>query len=252
MAKSHGAKEQKRLAKKKARQAAKRSFQIQRESKDPAIRLKGAEKWPIVKALVSDTLWTNGIGHLVIARRESKERLVFAVFLVDVYCLGVKNAFWQTGFEGDLHEIVKHIAEAESVSETTPAALAKILEGAVDYAASLGFPPHRDYRRAAMLLAGVDSSTCREEFTFGMDGKPFYFRGPNESLTEAKTIGERVVAAGGDFMIQVGKSHMAMVGADDDFDEDEIDEIPAPDDEDDLVIDSFKVLGPGQSATRPR
>jgi hypothetical protein len=97
MAKKHGARQQKRVAKQKAKRLAKRSLLLRRESKDPTIRLQGAEKWPVVQAHVGSELWDEGIGYLAIARQGADGQFVFAVFLVDVYCLGVKNAFWRTG-----------------------------------------------------------------------------------------------------------------------------------------------------------
>ena len=104
MAKNHGARQQKRMAKQKAKRSAKRSILLRHSSKDPTIRLQRAEKWPVVQALVAAELWDEGIGYLAIARQESEGRLIFASFLVDVYCLGVKNAFWRAGTHQDLKD----------------------------------------------------------------------------------------------------------------------------------------------------
>ena len=90
MAKKHGAKQQKRLAKQKAKRLEKRSLLFRRSWKDPTIRLQAAEKWPVVQSLVGASLWYQGIGYLVIARQEPEGGLSYAVFLVDVYCLGVE------------------------------------------------------------------------------------------------------------------------------------------------------------------
>ncbi len=97
MAKEHGTRQQRKIAKQKAKRAEKRSNLARRTSKDPTLRLRQAAKWPVVHALVSADLWKSGLGSLAIARQESEDGLVFAVFLVDVYCLGVKNAFWRRG-----------------------------------------------------------------------------------------------------------------------------------------------------------
>ena len=105
-----------------------------------------AEKWPIVKALVSVELWDRGIGYLLIARQESEGRLIIAVFLVDVYCLGVKNAFWHAGTHEDLEDLIRQTEKVQMMCAITPSCLAKIVKGAVEYAQSFGFPPHPDYR----------------------------------------------------------------------------------------------------------
>ncbi len=201
MAKNHGARQQKRVAKQKAKRSAKRSLLQRLTSKDPTTRLQRAGSWPVVKALVAAELWDLGIGNLAIARQESEGRIVFAVFLVDVCCLGVKNALWRAGSPADFQELIRKVETTQELRAISPAGLAKIVKGAVAYAKSIGFSPHPDYRHASALLEGIDPSTCPDQFTFGRDGKPFYMRGPNESLAQAEAISRRVVEAGGHFLI---------------------------------------------------
>lgn len=201
MAKNHGAKQQKKVAKQRARRAEKRSEQFRRTSPDPTIRLKDAAKWPVVEALMVESLWEKGLGTLVLARRETAEQIVFAVFLVDVYCLGVKNAFWKAGTPGELKDLLRKIEKNEPMTPIDPACLVKIVKGAVEYARAFGYSAHPDYRHAAMLLEGIDPANCSREFTFGKDGKPFYIRGPKESLEQARAISERVREAGGHFIV---------------------------------------------------
>ncbi|HMF36683.1 MAG TPA: hypothetical protein VKF17_08590 [Isosphaeraceae bacterium] len=202
MVKRHEAGKQKKLAKKKAMRSEKRARLLQFNSKDPTVRLRRAEKWPVVQALVGAKLWEDGIGYLMIARQEAEGRLVFGVYLVDVYCLGVKNAFWSAGTPGDFQELIKRMEETRTMIPISPACLVKIVEGALEYAQSFGFPPHSDYRHAAMLLEGIDPQACAHEFTFGREGKPFYIQGPNESPAQVSAIMQRIQEAGGHFIVQ--------------------------------------------------
>ena len=203
MAKNHGARQQKKVAKQKAKRSEKRSNLIRRTSSDPTVRLQSAEKWPVVQALVATNLWKDGLGYLMIARQESEGRLIFAVFLVDVYCLGVKNAFWQAGTPGDFKDLIQKVQTTQAMSPISPPGLVKIVKGALEYALSFGFRPHPDFRHAAMLLEGIDAATCPQEFTFGRDGRPFYIQGPNESPEQARAIMERILSAGGHFLVEV-------------------------------------------------
>src|SRR5437868_4906624 len=107
MAKNHGAKQQKKLAKQKAKRIEKRTNLARRDSIDPTVRLARAGRWPVVQALAGAALWEDGIGYLLIARQESEGGVVFAVYLVDVYCLGVKNAFWRASTPGDLKDVIR-------------------------------------------------------------------------------------------------------------------------------------------------
>ena len=199
--KNHGARQQKRLAKQKAKRLAKRSILDRRNSKDPTIRLERADKWPIVQTLVGAQIWNDGIGYLMIARQESEGRLVSAVFLVDVYCLGVKNAFWTAGNREDIEDMIRQMDQAQRMRAITPACLAKIVKEAIEFAQSFGFPPHPDYRHASILLDGIDPSACPNKFTFGRDGRPFYIQGPNESPAEVKAIIQRTQDAGGHYFV---------------------------------------------------
>jgi hypothetical protein len=203
MAKSHGAKEQKRAAKQKARRQAKRAVLTQRASDDPTLRLQDAAKWPIVRAHLGGKIWKEGIGHALIARREPAGGLVYAVFLIDVYCLGVKSAFWRTGLSSEIDEVLKKMENFESMRDVDPACLAKVVTGAVDYASSFGFAPDPDYRHASKLLAGIDPSTCASTFTYGHEGRPFYIQGPNESPAQAEAIVRAIQMAEGHFIVAV-------------------------------------------------
>lgn len=206
MVKRSTAGKQKKLAKQKAKRSEKRFRQQQLNSKDPTVRLRHAEKWPIVQALVGAKLWKEGIGYLAIARQEAEGRLVFGAYLVDAYCLGVKNAFWNAGPPGDFKELLQKMEQTQTMVAISPACLVKIVEGAVEYARSFGFPPHPDYRHAALLLSGIDPKACTHEFTFGRDGKPFYIQGPNESPAMASAIMQRIQEAGGHFLIEASRA----------------------------------------------
>ncbi len=204
MARKNEARRQKRIAKQKAKRRAKHSFLSQRSSVDPTIRLQQAEKWPVVRALMAAELWEEGIGYLVIARQDSEGQHVFASFLVDVYCLGVKDAFWRTGTRAEFQDVIRQMDEMRTMIAIDPACLVKIVKGAVEYAQSLGFPPPTDYHHASRLLEGIDPATCPETYTFGRDGLPFYFQGPNESPAQAQAIVQRVRERRGDFVVMLG------------------------------------------------
>jgi hypothetical protein len=62
------------------------------------------------------------------------------------------------------------------------------IEGALAYAADLGFSPDPDYYRVKALFGDIDSSACTQEFEFGEDGKPYYVSGPNDSPTHIRAV----------------------------------------------------------------
>jgi hypothetical protein len=145
-----------------------------------------------VESRLGADIWEVGIGHLMIARQEPEGAVIFGTFLVDVHCLGVKDAYWRAGTRRDLEDLIELLNEADQMRAISPPCLAKIVTGAVAYTDSLGLSLHPAYRHASMLLDGIDISTCANEYTFGRDGKPYYVRGRNDSRAQAAAIMERI------------------------------------------------------------
>lgn len=230
MAKKHGARQQRKLAKHKTKRVLKRTNLARRSSEDPTVRFQGVGKWPVIEALVSAELWKEGIGYLAIARQDGGGKLVFGVYLVDVQCLGVKDAFWRTGAE-DFKEVIPKLEDKQRMRPIPPAGLVKIIKGAVDFAQSFGFSPHPDFRHAARLLEGIDPADYPQEFTFGRDGKPFYIQGPYETPAQANAIAQRVSEAGGHY---IAVAPPGLVDEELDFIDDEFDELDQDDFPDEL------------------
>ena len=222
MANQHGARQQKRATKQKAKRSAKRAVLMERTSTDPTIRLRAAANWPVIEAVASSEIWQSGLGYLCIARENPQGELAIGVFLVDVYCLGVKNTFWQIGTRTKLDQLIERLESMQAMSPIAPACLAKIVQGAVDYATLSAFRliPITPTRRS--ILEGIDPTACPQHFVFGRDGKPFYIQGPNESPAVAKAIADGIHKAGGHFLVQMSANeYEALPGSDenpDDFD----------------------------------
>ncbi len=137
---------------------------------------------PLREAFFGSQLFELGMGSVVISRDLLGGGIGMGVFLLDVFCLGVKNAFLtRFSSEYEYRDALDQIASSESLEPTAAPRARKLIEGAVEYARSLGFSPHRDYRRAALILGDIDPGECREEFVFGQAGKPCYVSGPHDS-----------------------------------------------------------------------
>ena len=227
---NHGARQQKKLAQKKAKREKKRSQLARQTSDNPVIRLANCESWPIINSMLPPTMWDKGMGQLVLSRRMPNGFMATAVFLVDSYCLGVKNAFWKVLNEGQTEDLIHKMSQQQPLETVTPEHLVKVARGAVAYALNLGFPPHPDYRHAGLLLEGIDPSLCSDTFEFGKDGKPLYIRGPGENMAQATAIMQRVQKAGGDYIMVLGDPTKAFM-TDDKIGLDELDEGDFDDDE---------------------
>lgn len=166
---------------------------------------------PIHEVLVSANLFETGMGALCIARRILDGRLAVATFLLDTYCLGVKNVMNGILDEPIYEDLVnKLMASTQSVARVVePAYGRQLLEELVAWSSSLGFPPHPDYPTAALILGDIETTGDTPSFSFGRDGKPFYISGPKESLAMSRRIAEQLEkscgADGYDYLVQSGE-----------------------------------------------
>ena len=134
-------------------------------------------------------MFTSGIGQVVIARYKGGGKVELGVFLVDIFCLGVKNAFFTQCDEAELKTILQRLFNnGRPVEEHSGAWGRKLVEGALEYARKLGFAPHRDYKKAARVMGGIDPKTCPETFVFGSEGKPMFIAGPNDTAARCQLI----------------------------------------------------------------
>ena len=141
------------------------------------------------EAYVEKNWKDTGLAHLLVARIRDDGTADFGVFLVDLLCLGVKDAFSEIGImEADVMNFVNERLPEDFRERIHPACAKKMIEGAIAYAESHGFAPHRDYRKARKVLSGLDASQCPTDFTFGEDGKPCYVRGSDDDETRVERI----------------------------------------------------------------
>ena len=154
----------------------------------------GHQDWPDAAARDAGA---EGVACVVVARRHRPQRVSVCGYLVDVYCLGVKNALGpQIKNERDLPAFLDHFfAPFHHVAAplAAPLELARHLVcGAVDYARRLGFEPASDFQPAAGHLGQWPETSA---ITFGRHGVPFYVSGPYDNpsrvvRTLTRSVGE--------------------------------------------------------------
>jgi hypothetical protein len=128
------------------------------------------------------------MGNLVFSRLLPDGRIAMGVFLLDVFCLGVKNAFVAIVPKVEYAMRRNNWSSAENFKPMQPACFRKLVEGGVAYAQDLGFSPHEDYAVANQIFGDVPATDCSTHFKYGHDGKPFYISGPNDTAIKVQTI----------------------------------------------------------------
>lgn len=180
---------QKKKERRHAKQKAKKKALARRSAESLAVRIEWAAGAPLLHCCANESLWDQGMGSVLLSRELSGRRVAFGAFLIDAYCLGVKDAWSDILPRSEYEErVYGPIFEEHGLVETTPEFARKVVEGAVDYAWGLGFPPHPDYRVAEGIFGLIDAEACTEEFTYGKNGRPFFFAGPNDRPWRCREI----------------------------------------------------------------
>jgi hypothetical protein len=142
---------------------------------------------PIHECLMAERLFDLGLGSVIVSRRLPNGFIGAAVFLVDVFCLGIKDAFYSRLSPAAYAQRLAHL-QYETFQPIEPACARKLVEEAEAYARDLGFPPHPDYQRARQIFGDLEATACPEHFIFGKDGKPFFMSGPSDTPARCRRI----------------------------------------------------------------
>lgn len=201
--------------------------QKQRSSKPSALRLfaRQMDQWPLLECIITEEWDQPGTLVQIAVVRKSPQtgQVAVAGYLVDLGCLGVKNALANIYPSEAVYqrEYRDHLLRRQDFTTCDLNLAAKVIDTAVAYAASLGFKPHRDMRDADLIRGAAQPELCAEEVPVGdEDGKPFFIAGPYDNPTRIMRILDRSVGPGNyHFLMPIGDPFM------DDEDEDEDDEM---------------------------
>lgn len=244
-------KRQKKLAKRKAQRKEKNKklvVQQQRQLAYESNPVAFAARYPLHQCLSNAAVFAGGMGTVIVSRRAPNGDIVMGMFLLDTFCLGVKSAIARSLMPHEFDNMVGEVRGNELLQAVEPAYARKLVEGAVAYAATLGFKPDPDYHTAKEIFGDIDASECSDEFAFGKMGKPFYVAGPLDSPLKRRrilaTLEKNVGVGNFDFLAP-------MDGFDwddnDDFDEFDDDDFEFEDDEEN---DNSKMLGTQENKDR--
>lgn len=183
---------------KKRSQRKRKLAQQKVQSLSPVGGLRQARNDPIEGCWAQRTWRVDGLAMIVLARRQRAGTVAFGMFLVDYYCLGLKDTQSRTNVPTtDFHsEFLGRLYSAEPPIEMAPALAHEIIYGAIEYAEQFGFKPHRDFKSSRYILDPPDAHPRTGEFEFGKDGKPLYISGPRDNPEQIIRQLERTAGKG--------------------------------------------------------
>jgi hypothetical protein len=180
------------IAQRRAKRAARRKAVLQDRHRSEMAGnplpegIRGASRAPIQRCLLQEHLFENGMGVLVLARGLSPTRVTMASFLLDVYCLGIKNVIFRALEASEFAYFITKMEATSPFVAMDQCDARKLLRDLALWAQSMGIAPHRDFAAAERLFGDVPWETSAATFQFGRDGKPLYVAGPDDSPVQIR------------------------------------------------------------------
>ena len=129
---------------------------------------------PVDKCYVNADWAEQGMAHVVIVRRRPDGKFAMAVYLVDTYCLGVKDAFWRTSIEKlELDAMIKNFEDRIAVKECDYATAHNLILGAIEFAEEGGIKPCKEWNLGQYGLNEDTDDIPLIEFDYGLNGVHF-------------------------------------------------------------------------------
>ncbi|MDR1585418.1 MAG: DUF1186 family protein [Prevotellaceae bacterium] len=185
-----------------------------------------ARNLPITECLINKNWQESGLANILVVRQHKSGNYTIGLYLVDIFCLGVKNAAYKFNIsEEELEEIREHTLW-EPVSYEV---VHNIIYGGLAYAEDLGIAPHKDFALSRYILEEDTDEIPLIEYEFGKNGKPFLVANSKLELNKYRDILEK--ATGGDYNFSLPED-----------DEDEDDDYDYDNDELTVNLEKFKQM----------
>lgn len=156
-----------------------------------------ARHLPFYESFINSDWQDTGLATMLISRKMPSGNLIAGIYLVDVFCLGMKDAHYHFNLNKENYEdlLNKYTDSQSGIQPENINHLHNILYGAIDYAETFGFLPHKDFSIAEYILDPDLITDGIDEIEFGKDGKPFFIAGSYDNYnliisTLVKKVGE--------------------------------------------------------------
>ena len=127
---------------------------------------------PLGKCYISTEWQDQGLITVVVSRNHINGNFTCGIFLVDLYCLGVKETLLVYNENHSYHETLRVLNEEEGIEECTYSLAHNIIYGAIAYAEDLGFKPSNEFDTTQYVLEEDDDRVEFMDIKFGLSGKP--------------------------------------------------------------------------------
>lgn len=156
--------------------------------RSPKDLIRQAAMFPVYETGIIESWKENGLASIYVVRQQPNLKYLYGVYIVDYYCLGLKNTFSNANAPWSLVETLKRkMAKDFSYVEFPYEDARSMILGGIAYAAKLGFRPQEDWNDSRHIVE--DGREYNAKFEFGRNGKPYYIQGPEDDV---RAIGHKL------------------------------------------------------------
>ncbi|MBW6535317.1 MAG: plasmid pRiA4b ORF-3 family protein [Mariniphaga sp.] len=145
---------------------------------------------PLFECFINSDWEENGMASITVARKHSNGNITMGMYLTDLKCLGVKDAYYFFNIsEREYRDILKDMEEQMDIETVSYTLAHNIIFAGIEFADDYGFKPHKDFTSVAQYILEEDNEDVELiEIECGENGKPVYIRGPLENDARANKI----------------------------------------------------------------
>ena len=215
------ARRQKKLMRKKRKDKVRKKKQRETslESYASAKRaIRNARNNPIYECLINAYWRDEGLARILVSRLQPNNNILFGFYLVDIFCLGLKDTYCNANFSLARYEneMKGRILQQEKMINCPVDLAHQIIYGAIEYANNLGFKPHKDFDLSKYVLQLLSEFDGTVDVEFGRDGKPFFVSGPYDNAEMIiKQLSAKLGDGNFDYLIEAKEEDLVTLNEDD-------------------------------------
>lgn len=132
-----------------------------------------ARNLPVAECVILDKWEEVGITPILVARQHVSGNYTVGVYLIDTWCLGVKDSYFRFNMEKEEYEQMKNGAFKYDYVTISYNEAHNIIYGAIDFAEEIGIHPDKSFGITRFLLEEDTEDIPLIEYEYGKDGEPF-------------------------------------------------------------------------------
>jgi hypothetical protein len=131
----------------------------------------------------------SGLATITVARKHTNGNITMGMYLVDLKCLGIKDAFYRFNIpESEYRELLEEMEENMDLESISYTLAHNIIFAGIEFAEDYGLKPHKGFGVAKYILEEDTDDIDLIEIECGENGKPLYVQGLLDNDVRARQV----------------------------------------------------------------